>query len=378
MYPTSARFRQAVVTSHKMVSWVEIVGTGQTVRGWSAAVVKQEMNAAVRSTFAMTVTDETGLYLDRGQLDAPLSRFGSEVRPWRGVEFSDGTVEAVPLGTFRIETNDPTENGDGWELAITARDRSSIVNRKTPRPIAVALGTPLHTAVEKIIRAMYPAAICELSAGPWTVGTTLIETGANPWEVATALAAASGLVLFVDRLGVFRMVPGLADTDPVVWHFDEGDDCTFTAPPQVTRGTGQPIPNGFIVTGTSTGSSSSGIRGEAWDLDPRSPTYRYGRYGQNVEIVQSDKVRTNAQAVLAAETLLRRALGQAETIAYNAIVNPALDVYDIAWVTRTKLGLSAPFYIASIETPLDAGTPGAGTLGRHMVGGSTDTSLAFD
>lgn len=366
MYGVSERFHRAVQASHRAVSWVEILGRDEVIDGVTGGSVKLDANQSIRASISMTIVDPSGYYLDTGSTSDVLGRFGTEVRAWRGVQYPEGDIEVVPLGVFRIESNDPTEQASGFELSVTGRDRSSVVNRKTPRPLAIRNGTPLNEAIRYLVTAMLPGARFELYDNPWTTGTMLVETGGNPWDIATKLAAASGLVLFVDRLGIFRTMPGLAPDDPVQWLFDEGERCTFTDPPQVGRGSGQPVPNGFIVTGTSTGSTSSGIRGEAWDMDPDSPTYRYGPYGENVETISNDKIRTQAQAQLAAELSLRQALGASLSMNFSAVVHPALDPYDITWARRRKVGIDRAFYLSSYEIPLDATAAASGTLSKHF------------
>lgn len=369
MWPVSSRFLDEVRQSHRVVSWVEILGRdGEVVSGWSEASVTLDGMAPVRGVLSMKITDPSGYYLDRGRVTDPLSRFGAEVRPWRGVRYGDGRVEAVPLGTFRIESNLPAELASGWELTVAGRDRSAIVSRKNSRPIVITNGTKLNDAIRTIVLAMYPQASFNLADVPWRTGTMLIEPGSDPWSVAVQLANASGMLLYCDRLGVFTTSTGLAPNDPVVWMFDEGERCTFTEAPTVGRGTRQDIPNGFIVKGSSAGSTSVGIHGEAWDMDPSSPTYRYGPYGENVEIIQSDKVTSMAQAQQAAEVMLRQAKGQAVSLGANVVPNPALDPYDVSWVRRSAMDVNGPFYLSSLSIPLDAaGTMGV-NLGQHDAG----------
>lgn len=366
MYQVSQAFRDAVRGSHTAVSWVEILGAGENVDGWSDARVKMEALAAIRSTFSMTVLDPVGRYVDRGRPDDLLSRFGSEVRPWRGVRYDNGTIEAVPLGTFRIEGNAPVEAGSGFQLTITGRDRSAIVSRRTPRSIAVMNGTPINEAIMAIVRVMLPSARFNLVEVPEVTGTMLIQAGDSPWEKAVQLAAASGLVLYVDRLGIFCTSPGLDPNAQAVWLFDEGPNCTFADVPTIDKGTGQPVPNGFIVRGNSNGGSSSGIRGEAWDEDPKSPTYRYGRYGENVEVVETDKVRNNTQAQAAAELLLRRALGRSVEFSFSGVPVPHLDPYDIVWARRRQVGVDESFFLSSYDIPLAVTDAAGGALGRHL------------
>lgn len=372
MYETSARFRRAVRTSHRAFSYVEIVGTGERISGITGGGVKLDATGSVRASLSLSVIDPASLYVQTGKAGDKLSQFGTEVAAYRGVIYPDNTTEAVPLGVFRIDSNVPTERESGFELSISARDRSSLVARPAPRPLAIRNGTPINEALRAIIMLMYPAALVELVDNDWTTGTMLIETGSNPWDTATKLAAASGLVLFVDRLGVFRTQPGLDPAAEALWLFDEGENCTFTGPPSVDRASGE-IPNGFIVKGSSSGSNSSGVYGEAWDMDPNSPTYRYGPYGENAKVVNTDKAKTPAQAQLAAELLLRQALGRSKTMSYSSLVNPALDPYDVVWVRRPKVFVDEPFYVSSLDIPLQVDQDSPGVLYRHL--SSTEAAI---
>lgn len=366
MYPISDRFASAVQTSHRAYSWVEIMG-GDTIDGVVGGEVNLDSSASVRGSISFTIVDPEGIYIERGRSSDLLSRFGSEVRAWRGVVLGS-EVEAVPLGVFRVEGNPFKRVGDGWEIQVTGRDRSSLAARKSPRPLAVANGTPVAEALASMIRHMVPGASLDLIDTPQTTSTMLLPTGSDVWEQAVGLAAANGMVLYVDRLGVFRTSFGLSPDDPIVWMFDEGERCTFTEPPTIDRGTAAPTPNGFIVTGSASGSDTSGVYGEAWDLDPSSPTYRYGRYGENAEKIESDKVKTNAQAQAAAEYALREALGRSSIVNFSAVCNPALDPYDICWVRRTGDGLDEAKYLASHRIPLSPTEPSSGVLGRHDAG----------
>lgn len=369
MFPVSQRFRDAVRTTHRSISWVEIVDRNEVVQGVIEGKVKYDSTAVIQGSIEMTVADKTGYYLDRGLPTDPLTRFGSEVRPWRGVVFPDGDIEAVPLGTFRVDSNVPEEReGGAYELKIKGRDRSSIANRPTSAPVAIANGTPVNEAIIALVTAAVPSATFELTEVPWTTGPLLVPAGNPTYAQAVELASASGLVLGVDRLGVFRTHHGLDPTDDVVWFFDEGEDCTFTEVPSVERGAGDATPNGFIVEGksNSVGGSSSGIRAEAWDDDPRSPTWRGGPYGEVPRFVTSEKVQTQAQAQVAAELLLRQRGSEVQSLKVQFPPAPQLDTYDVAWVRRSAIEVDHTFYFDTLEIPLAADEAMEATLGYHF------------
>lgn len=375
MQDVSERFLQATLSSHRALGFVEILSASdEVIDGVTSCSVTMEADALIQGSMTMSVLDPTGRYLDRGRAEDLLSPYGSEVRPWRGIQYPDGSIDVVPLGTFRITTNDPAETeGGGYQLSITGHDRSSIVSRKSARPISVLKGTPTAEAIMLIILAMYPQATFQLIDVPFTTGTMLIEQGKNPWEVAVNLAAETGLVLHVDRLGVFTTEEALVPGDPPVWAIVDGERSTLTSVPTVGR-TSQSLPNGYIVTGSASSVDSATVRGEAWDMDPTSPTFRYGRYGENAEHIQSDRVTSNTQAQAAAELMLHRNIGRANEFNFAMVPNVALDPFDVIYAKRASVGVDGAFYIASITTPIEVTTDQTGIL-RRM---STETDLALE
>ena len=59
----------------------------------------------------------------------------------------------------------------------------------------------------------------------------------------------------------------------------------------------------------------------------------------------------------AAKAELRRTSGVAETVSFQALVDPSLDVGDGVKVTRTSLGIDATYRIDRLDIPLDPETP---------------------
>lgn len=362
MQPVSDSFLRAVTTSHQSTFRVDILNARGDVSESITDLVESptatlDGTASIRSTMSFTLLDPLDRYLVRGSVNDVLSPFGTEVRLWRGVVLPGGSEELVPIGTYRIETNDPTE--DDHVLTVTGKDRSSIVSRKAPRPLAIPNGTSLEAAVTRIVLHMLPTAVFDLPPTNDRVATMLIKAGDNPWDVAVQLAALHGYALYVDRMGVFRMDP-TAPGSPV-WIFGAGDRNTFTAKPSVRNGRNSSVPNGFIVSSNTAGSDSAGVRGEAWDENPDSPTYRWGPYGENAEHVSSDKVTTVDAARRGAEMLLRRALGRVGEVSFSSVPNPALDPNDVVLV-QTAAGGVGVYYISQLTIPLTASESMSGTL----------------
>ncbi len=101
MYPSSAAFKAAVLTDHVVVSKAEVWASDQKLREIDIAdgTVTVDSSSAVRRTcevVLVTNRESTNLVPDN-DFDL-LTPFGNELRLFRGVQYSDGTKEYVPLG----------------------------------------------------------------------------------------------------------------------------------------------------------------------------------------------------------------------------------------------------------------------------------------
>lgn len=348
MYQVSQRFQEAVLGSHVQVSYIEVLSGDDAVEldTWVDASVQIEGSAAIRSTSSFRLPDPDGTWWRSGLLSA----YGGRYRLWRGVDYLDGTAEVVPLGVHYVQSDTRTETGEGWAISISGADASARASRPLSRPVAVRVGTPTQDAIRAIVSAADPGARFDFPEG--AIGTTptlLLDMGASGWESAMKLAASIGYNLYVDRLGSYRMAPAPTRTTPTVLTLAEGENCVITQPLEVTR---TQVPNGFIVIGTASGSDSAGVRAEAWDEDPSSPTYRYGPYGENCQVVKTEKVRTYAQAQTAANGLLQRSLMGTAEVAASMVPNPALDVDDVVVLKREQSELTGTYVVASVGVPL--------------------------
>ena len=69
---------------------------------------------------------------------------------------------------------------------------------------------------------------------------------------------------------------------------------------------------------------------------------------------------------LAAELLLRRALGRSVEFSFSGVPVPHLDPYDIVWARRRQVGVDESFFLSSYDIPLAVTDAAGGALGRHL------------
>ena len=367
MYEVSAAFNLAVTTSHRATYRLEVVNEGdrEPLTDWIGAAVDYQAESNIRASLKFSMPDPDGKYLPRAKASDLLSPFGTEVMAWRGVRFADGHVEEVPLGVFTVMSNTPTETGRGFSLAVDCLDRAARVNRKLPRAVMITNGTPVVDAVKKIVRTVYPGADFLMPDDIDVRTPTLFyDIGINALESVNKICDSAAYTFYADRSGSFTMEKVPDKDTPQTWVFEEGANATIVGEMSRTLGDSVQIPNGFIVTAAGVGSDTAGIKAEAWDDDAASPTYRYGRYGENAEMVSSEKVTTLTQAQQLADALLQRALGRTDEVSLATIPHPAIDVDDVVSLRRTSLAMSGVYYITTVSMPLAASETSSMTLRR--------------
>jgi hypothetical protein len=336
-YP-STRFPAALQYSHDPVIKLEVWTPtsdgpvystdtpGNTLRIISGTVTLDKSQAQ-RSQLSVQLVDPTGTMVPKTNTDL-LTPWGNEIRAYRGIRYSDGTVEYVLLGTFRISKNQITESQGVPTMSITGYDRSRNISRNVPfvywppsfpESIQKAiLGKSFANLIRVICSDRWPPCQFDDTVERWEalqndppheengilvggvvpdgtnfngVGMQAFSEGTDMWAQARQYAQAVGCDLFFTRDGVckFYRDPSFnamsAHVTPIpVWSFVEGETAMFD---QVTRTLDDSAAyNAVLVYGegstqAGTLTSTTGPVGTAWpvvDNDPTSPTY-YGPGG---------------------------------------------------------------------------------------------------
>lgn len=380
-------FLDALRTNHNVVMRFEFYKPGVSGPIWSSTAmltdsdqylyvvdgtVSMDKKADIRSRLSMVLMDPTGEAIPT-DADALLAPFTNEIKVYRGIQFYDGSVEYVLLGTWRLTDCDIDEADGGVRMTISGQDRARNVSRfVVERYYQPNIGDTYAEAIRAMILDRYPAVEFNGTAAQWNSmqndQSVVIQAlkrptytiGADLWKEARRLAAAIGCDLYFDRSGVCTMIrdPAFTYTSGVgaepVFDFEDGDSAIFTGLKRKLSDSNRA--NEVIVTGEGTGLTGLPLRSTpAIDDDPTSPTYFYGSYGRVPKMETHDLLYTQIQVDDYAQLRLRQSLGAQELVSFPSLVAPHLDPDDIVSVTRSRLGLNkANYIIDTISIPLRA------------------------
>lgn len=356
----SDRFTNEIRRSHTVVSYVDVISPTQEVRRLVAVggEVNVDRTAQIRRAGRIECIDPVGTFTPDGA-GALLTPFGSEVRPYRGVRYADGTEELYPLGVFRIAKSTITEasshgGGSGVRIALEMYDRSRTIARdKFTTTYAIPEGTSVLEAIQLIIGRTFPDA--EYDAISTTVTTTapkLFAVADDPWEAVTELAMSMGCEVYFDVEGRVVVAPP-TDIDALPtpdFTYIEGNGCTMIDLQAVYSD--EPGNNGVVVTGESPGDELPPVRAEAWDNEPSSPTYRHGPYGEVPMFITDNNVKTAEEAQAMADSLLRGMIGVSSQLSITSWVNPSLEAGAVVEVRRGKMFIDGLYAVDALNIPL--------------------------
>lgn len=377
MQDVSDKFRRAVKHSHTAVSKIEVQRTGDPegviipVRG--GTFIAGSDDSIRRSISGLEAVDDDGALTPTGPLDL-LDPFTTVIIGYRGIDFKDGSApEYVQQGVYQLGTLDVSEDEGAVILEGDCYDSSIRAQRPLTNPFAIPNGTAVEQAIASLIVKSIPWASFALAHTNLTTPPLLIRDGESPWDQALKLAEeGGGYSLGTNHLGSFELAPAVTMIAPThVWHFEEGKNADFWNARR--RVSSDMFPNHIVVLGTN--SNTSGIRGEAWDADIRSPTYRYGPYGDVPFYVRSERIASSVQAQRAAQGILFKKLGPSEECTFSAVPNPALELGDTVMVTRERMGLfGRRMIVTKIELPAQSDAEMTVTCKRSVM---TEDQLAL-
>lgn len=376
------RFIREIQGSHAVYSYVDVISPShQTVRLLLVdGNIQVDRNANLRRQGTLTAIDPTGALTPSGA-NGILTPLGTEVKPYRGVLYQDGTFEVYPLGIFMLSINSIVEttgksggnygpgsgdtappaagagsSGGGLQMQLTIYDRSRRISRdKFTSVYTIAAGTNVVNAIKTIVHRTFPGLNTDAISSNQTLPVAKVyDVSSDPWQACTDLAKSIGCEVYFDVDGDVVIAPPpdidrLSDAD---FAYIEGVGCTMTEI-DVTY-TDDPGYNGVIVTGASVGTTQTPVRAQAWDDEPSSPTYRYGPYGRVPMFVSDTTITTVAAAQASANALLKGQLGFAEQLSVTSWANPALEAGDVVGVQRLALNIQNLYTIDSFNVPLRA------------------------
>jgi hypothetical protein len=356
MYPTSGAFKSAIVADHTVISKAEVWSTERKLTDLdidTGKVTVTSSNTSRRTCeiHLSTGRDSNNLVPDTG-FDF-LAPFGNQLRLYRGVEFTDGSQEYVPLGVFVITDVKISDTNDGVSVTVSGEDKSLIVSRNKWTSTYQMVSGTLEASLLALLQNRYPDIETNFPTTNVTVNQVILGADSNvdPWKDAVHIAELVGYDLYFDVNGVcvMKQFPTL-DASTVVATYEEGNGTTITSLDR-TISTKETY-NGVIYT-VEGSTVSTPIRVEVWDEDTSSPTYRYGVFGSVPTFINTNLIGTSAEAIKAATLLLNNYIGAQEQITFSSVVDPSLDVNDVVYVHSNGAKVDRTVIIDQLEIPLE-------------------------
>ncbi|PWW50270.1 DUF5047 domain-containing protein [Actinokineospora spheciospongiae] len=357
MRPVSARFLDTLTGSHTMVARARLVAKGQTgtnPTGVEIPVVDGDVEYDATAEVRASLELITSAPWPSTSTDL-LTPYGAhELFVERGLIYGDRVREWVSLGYFRIETVDQDEAPNGL-IRISGRDRmAGIIESRVLGPRQFAASTTVAAAVTTLVGEVYPTVPVnfDFAAGSSSFGSShIIER--ERYAFLLDLAQSRGKVMFFDYDGVFRMESAPDPTVPV-WTVKHGRGGVLV---RMSRSlTRMGVRNAVVAVGEQAGDAVPSI-GSAYDLDPTSPTYWFGPFGQEPEFYSSSFLTTDAQCVAAAQAMLDRGRGAPYAVSFTAIPNPALEPLDAVAVSYSDREQPEVHVLDKFRIPLSANAP---------------------
>jgi hypothetical protein len=370
----SARFLAEIRHSHTVYSYIDVISPTQQVLRLPATGgdVSCDRSAAIRRSCKATCVDPTGT-LAPSTADDILTPYGTELRPYRGVKYDDGTIEVLPLGVFRLSKADVKDSpGGSVDISLEAFDLSRTVARdKFVSPYIIAADTNVIEAIKSILARTFPDLQYDaISTTRTTTAPRLYDLAADPWEAVTVLAQSLGCEIYFDVAGWVVIAPPV-DLDALPspdFTYIEGQGCTML---DLARSfSDEPGFNGIVLTGESPGDELPAVRAVAWDEEPTSPTYHLGPYGEVPDFITDQLIKTTEEAEATVKQLLSARLGFSSQLSISAVVNPSYEAGQVVQVERQRSRVTGLYALDAFNIPLNRdGTQSLTVRQKGSVGG---------
>lgn len=365
MRPASDLFHDALTRSHTLAVRADLLFGGVTVQEGlllSGGSVTLDRTAEIRGRCSITVSDPS--LIPDSAFD-PVTPFGAELQLWRGINFGSDT-ELVSLGIFGIQEIKTDDKGgtvtvDGFDRAQAVKDA------ELESTYVIPAGTNYAAAIQSLIDAGVPNLTYRFASVDEETPLLVFadDTDGGRWAAALSMATSIGCDLYFDGDGrcVLEPVPD-PRTDPVASLSDGPGGVVVSAAKNWSRAQSY---NAVIAYSSNPANTGAPPRAVVRDLDPTSPTYYYGPFGQKPRRFASPLITTTTQAQSAASGMLRQVLGVAQSLDLTAVPNPTLEPGDIITVRRQSLALDEVDVLDSLTIPLDvSGTMSAGVRARQV------------
>ncbi|RPK76608.1 hypothetical protein EES45_22885 [Streptomyces sp. ADI97-07] len=346
MYPVSARFLAALAQSHQVLTKVELFRTDATVSQVShtgGSVVVDRGQALGRTC---TVTSAQVSLIPTTPAEE-LSVYGARLRISRGIRFSDGTFEMVPLGMFRLDDagGDPALG----PVTLTGKSLECIISDDRFLTPYRAVGTVVGAITALIARSITSPTIISLITDI-PIGPRTWDVEGDPWSAVQEIAAAAGAECYTNADGAFVItaLPDPATATPV-WTVRAGEDGVYIKGDRSMSSAG--VHNGVLARGENTETGSGPFQYLATDTVVGSPTRWGGPFGRRPDFYSSATIVSTGSAQAAAELKLRAGKAPNARGDFSSLPNPALERGDVLRVIHPD-GLRELHQVQGFTVPL--------------------------
>lgn len=303
---TDQLYRQILAGPHKVLTRIEVWNplTDERIDPYGSAGVPFGQGS-ISATLTSRVARVCSLSLDRGQYpDDPnglLAPFGNYLKIYSGVSGHPNYMWLVFVGRI----NDITVT-DAGTVALTAVDRAGdIQDAYFGHPFQSETGTLIGVQYKTLIRGGLSYATFGTFDDNANISTPNLIWENDRASACDSLANLGNMFWYPLANGdfVLRQVAWTKFSDPLLV-FKDGEGGTLLNWSSGYSRTN--VANGIIVSG-ELADGSTPVYGLASDINPLSPTYIYGKYGQKTQFISAQGALSAGAATTLAEAYLRQA-----------------------------------------------------------------------
>lgn len=384
MQPSSAAFAEAVTRSHTICTRVDVwdgdalvasTETGEILLVDGGVDIDRQANIRRHMTMTFVDPDPPSMVptqtrtADTREVFDPLSYL--EFRPWRGIEFPDGTKEYIPLGVVYLSSTEIQEDQGGVTFHCTADDRSDLISENKWQTIYNPPAETFQKVMSRIVldRAVHfdgsmqsiPDDITANSVAPAGVAYSTTD---DPWQMVMKLGDSGGLEPFFEATGLFVVrIPADPTKSIPVLDFSEGANGVRLSP--LNRIIDRKTARSGVVVNSSAPWLLYPVSATVWDTDPTSPTFYKGPFGMNPEIIDNATVSNDADALKAAQAKFDTVVGVVDDIKFNSLVDPRLDVGDVISINSPRENIAGNYVLDTLNIPMLAMNGMSGTTKKR-------------
>lgn len=322
--------------------------------------VTVDRTASQRRVFTATLNLTNAGIIPAAMTD-PFSPFSPELQlfagwidPATGLPYilpSTGLPEQIPLGVFPLTTTTIDDTGVNLTMAAKGYDRSwSVAQRAFAVAQVITAGTAPETAIQQILSAQYPG-LPALNMPPtgFALPTMTFDQGADPWAGCVEMATQAGNELYLDAHGIptGNPVPDPTTIFPCWTYSTTTKGLMIAAPSTISRVlTREGVSNDITVSATGSQNATSGtgastpISAQAQDLNPQSPTYINGPFGDVPSFASSSNLADLPSAQAAANLALALSLGSIDVCTVTVSPAPMFDIDDVITLIDPRINVN--------------------------------------